>query len=90
VLLTFGLRPELFSLFANVSVGIFLLAIRYISPLRRNSMAFRRRALLVSKFQDRNSLSYTSAPKLKRLEIISAARGYEFHWSPAEWRDERY
>ncbi len=31
---TFGLRPELFSLFANVSVGIVILAIKYISPLR--------------------------------------------------------
>ncbi len=42
--------------------------------------------MLVSKFQDR-TLSYTSAPKPKRREIISIARSYEFHWSPgcAPW-----
>jgi hypothetical protein len=58
VLLTFGLRSELFSLFANVSAGIS--AIRYISTLRRNSAAFRA-ALLVSKFRDRNSLFHARA-----------------------------
>jgi hypothetical protein len=26
----------------------------------------------------------------KRREIINAARGYEFHRSPAEWRHERH
>jgi hypothetical protein len=60
VLLTFGVRPELLSLFANVSAGIFLLTIRYVSPLRRKGAAFRA-ALLVSKFQDTNTLLHACA-----------------------------
>ncbi len=60
MLLTFGVRPELRLLFANVSAGIFLLAIEYISPLRRKSAALRA-ALLVSKFQDTNTLLHARA-----------------------------
>jgi hypothetical protein len=55
-----------------------------------NQVYFNSAALepLVSKFQDKNSLLHIRA-ELKRREIISVARGYEFHWSRAELRDER-
>lgn len=58
--------------FANFSVGIFVLVVRY--------GIFQQHVLRTVNFlnsKTRNSLLYMRA----ETEIISVARGYEFHWS---------